>query len=147
MKLETYDLSSDNSSLVFSFLSIGSKGVIIKVIVYEYIKQNIYNLAFGDYDLLTKTISDTANSNNGDAKLVLSTVIKSLYLFFEKHKDSKVIVSGSSDIRTRLYQRIIKEYYSEFSTDFKLEAKLENENKFERIDFSKKYDQFRISKK
>lgn len=28
MKLETYDLSSDNSSLVFSFLSIGSKGIV-----------------------------------------------------------------------------------------------------------------------
>jgi len=53
MKTETYQLSTDNTQLIYSFLSIGSKGIITKVIVYEKLKPNLYNLAFGDYDITT----------------------------------------------------------------------------------------------
>jgi len=53
-------------------------------------------------------ISDASNSNNGDGKAVLAAVIESINLFFEKYPHSKIIISGSNEIRTRLYQRIIK---------------------------------------
>ena len=41
--------------------------------------QELYNLAFGDKDLLTGDIDDLAVTNNGDTDKVLVTVVAALY--------------------------------------------------------------------
>lgn len=114
MEAGGYNLSSDNSKIVFSFFSIGKRGIIPKVVIYEPIDEMVFNLAFGDFNIETETLDDLVVSNNGDTRKVLLTVINTLYYFFEKHPKALVLLKGSTEVRTKLYQRIIKTYKSEF---------------------------------
>jgi hypothetical protein len=54
MKLDRYELKSDDQLTFFTFLSEGQKGKIEKVVQFTLIYQNnLYNLSFGDRDYLT----------------------------------------------------------------------------------------------
>ncbi|TAF72963.1 MAG: hypothetical protein EAZ53_14335 [Bacteroidetes bacterium] len=144
MKAESYKLSSDDSKLVFSFFSIGKRGIIPKVVVYEPIDDMVFNLAFGDFNIETKTLDDLIVSNNGDTRKVLSTVINTLYYFFENHPNALVLLKGSTELRTKLYQRIIKTYKSDFDNKFVITGMLSEVDKFKTIDFNENYVQFCI---
>ena len=80
-------------------------------------KGNIVSLGFGDL-LPDGSIDDTANSNNGDIVKVLATVVDILKDFTGLYPHSQVFFVGSTDERTKLYNRILKVYYSEFSKEF-----------------------------
>lgn len=147
MKTDTYSISSNKEKLIFVFFSIGKKGVVTKVVVYELIDGNEFNLAFGDYDLATRNISDTVVSDNGDGKKIFSTVIGTIELFFNERPFAEIVLKGSNEVRTRLYQRIIRDYGKEFESLYLIEGFEIQNNEFETIDFSKKYAQFRIKKK
>lgn len=47
MNVKGYKYSQDNSHLVYTFHSIGKHGTITKVVVYEEVTENLYNVAFG----------------------------------------------------------------------------------------------------
>jgi hypothetical protein len=80
-------------------------------------KGNIVSLGFGD--LLTDgSNDDKANSNNGDILRVLVTVVDILKDFTSSYPNSQVFFVGSTDERTKLYNRILKVYYAEFSKEF-----------------------------
>ena len=100
-------------------MSVGPKGSIQKVIQYQETElPGVFNLAFGDLDVENNTVDDTVISNNGDMEMVLSTVVKSLYQFYEHHPDAIVYASGSSHTRNRLYRMGISKYYEEITNDF-----------------------------
>jgi hypothetical protein len=83
MHLPHYELTTGASKSIFEFTSVGPKGDIPKIIVFSKIsRNNFYNLAFGDFDVLTENINDKIVSNNGDSEKVLATVIQALYIFF-----------------------------------------------------------------
>jgi hypothetical protein len=63
-----------------------------------------------------------ANSNNGDIIRVLLTVIQIVKDFTAVHSNAKIIFSGSTDGRMRLYIRILKMYGNEFRKEFTLTA-------------------------
>lgn len=96
--LQKYELEDEEKYLRFFFISYGAEKI-IKVIDYQYLQQfqdhDIYNLAFGNYDLENDSIIDDANSNNGDIYKVLNTVLSSIPIFFEKYPNDKIIVQGS----------------------------------------------------
>jgi len=104
MNLNTnvYDLQINESEkdkyLRYFFISNGNEKI-IKVIDYQYLQpfqnHDIYNLAFGNYDLENDTIVDDANANNGDPYQVFNTVLSSIPYFFDKFPDDKIIVQGS----------------------------------------------------
>ncbi|HYG16588.1 MAG TPA: hypothetical protein VEC12_12605 [Bacteroidia bacterium] len=59
MKLEKYEVDSDESFMVFEFASEGPKGSIIKIVEYsETNLKDFYNIAFGDKDLVTGKMDD-----------------------------------------------------------------------------------------
>ncbi len=147
MKIDSYKISGNKENLIFVFSSNGPKGIIPKVVVYEYISKNIYNLAFGDYDLNTETINDYSNSNNEDGRKVLATVIATLDKFYASRPKEKVLFRGSTARRTKIYQRIIKEYYNEFKDKYLIHGYNEGSNYPEEIDFIKNYVQFRVTKR
>ena len=76
MDIERYEIENNVNSVYFEFISIGSKGSIVKVIKYTKINDEplVYNLGFGDKNLTHETIDDKAVTNNGDTDRVLATV-------------------------------------------------------------------------
>jgi len=84
-----YRYKSEQKLRHFEFISEGSKGLIHKMVEYtETREENVFNLAFGDYDKNTKTIDDLSITNNGDSLKVLATVASTVYAFTEKYPES-----------------------------------------------------------
>ena len=105
----------------YVFISIGNRRV-EKVV--EFIPLgigNIMNLGFGDL-LPDGFIDDKANSNNGDIAKVLATVVAIVRHFTKKHPKAIIYFRGNSVERTKLYSRILKSYYRQFSADFSIMA-------------------------
>ena len=146
MKHPRYNYSTSASNLMYVFLSIGKQGTIPKIVMYEEIDDNFYNVAFGDYDPITKEISDEVVSNNGDMVKILATVIGTMQDFFAFYPNAKIMIQGSTPLRTRLYQRIIKNNLSEIATEFKVEALLEEDSVPEYPNFDNQYQIFHLSK-
>jgi len=111
------DISLDYQT--YEFVSVGSKGNIIKVVRYSEINvKGYYNLGFGDKDSLTGFISDLTVTNNGDSKKVLATVAATLYAFTNANSNATIIATGSTEARTRLYRMGITNNLEEIKLDF-----------------------------
>lgn len=106
MKLEHYTISASDTMIEFEFISIGTKGNIIKVVQYSPTGiLDTYNLAFGDKDPNTGNITDNVISDNGDSQKVLATVAKTAIMFLKKYPHRQIFATGLTLSRTRLYQR------------------------------------------
>ena len=108
------DVSADGLS--FGFNSIGPAGTFRKAVVYSLIPHtfDIYNLGFGDLNE-QGFVDDAVVTNNGDRNNVLSTVVSTLFVFLDTFPDKKVFFKGGTDLRTQLYQRIIRNNYTTVS--------------------------------
>jgi hypothetical protein len=143
MHLPYYQLTIGESKSIFEFTSQGPKGDIPKIIVFSKIsRNNFYNLAFGDFDVLTENINDKIVSNNGDSEKVLATVIQALYIFFRKHPTSKVYVKGSTRSRTRLYRMGISKFYVETESIFRIKGRESAVSDWEDFQLNKEYYSF-----
>lgn len=89
----------------FLFLSEGEFSI-IKAVYYVYALdlkgRPVYNLAFGDYDLRTRTLLDDQISNNGDAYRVFNTVLATVPNFFSTYPNAMMMIWGSDS--TKEYQ-------------------------------------------
>ena len=74
------------------------------------------------------SIDDKANSNNGDLVKVLATVIEILRHFTMQYPDAEIYFEGSTEDRTALYARILKNYYSIYSKEFAIAGVIDAEN-------------------
>lgn len=114
MHLEKYDIRADEFLMEFQFVSIGTKGEIIKIVRYSKTNfKNIYNLALVDKDPVTNQFSDAIISDNGDTQKVLVTVAMTTVKFFEERPNSQVFFKGLTASRTRLWQMNIAKYLNE----------------------------------
>jgi len=128
MKLDRYELKSDDQFTTFNFLSEGPKGKIEKVLQFTLIYQvNFYNLAFGDRNYLTGQIDDRIVTDNADSEKVLASEVASIYSFCDKVPDALVYVTGSTAARTRLYRMGINKYYEIVEEDFIIFGQAESE--------------------
>lgn len=107
--------------MIFEFVSEGVKGRISKLVKYgETNLKDLYNLAFGDVDLITGDINDTTVSNNGDSEKVLATVVSTMYAFTDKYPDVWIYATGSTKARIRLYRMGITKYITEIKIDYEV---------------------------
>jgi hypothetical protein len=120
MNMEKYSVVSDNNHIAYEFLSQGPRGTIKKVVFYQEIEENIFNLAFGDWDEKKQKIDDRIRSNNSDRDKVLATVAFTVMDFIKYHPESLIFVQGSTPARTRLYQIGILQTWAEISQLFDL---------------------------
>ena len=128
MNIEQYQLKSGLELLSYEFISEGSKGLIPKRIQFTLVnRQGVYNLAFGDKDLITGEIDDKVVSNNGDSERVLATVVGALFAFLDEHPDAWIFVAGSTTSRTRLYQMGITKYYDEISNELEIYGRIKGD--------------------
>lgn len=149
MRLEQYQSKANKTQTVFTFISEGPKGKILKRIHYSKLKikgfRNIYNLAFGDSIEGSNDIDDFTISDNQDRDKILATVVNSAYKFSERHPKAMIYISGSTDARIRLYRMVIAKYFDELSETFDIQGVTQNGIfSFEK---NKKYDSFLITRK
>jgi len=94
----TDDFIEEANNVTYFFVSKGKKNI-PKVVEFSLLSilndRKIFNLGFGDYDLLNDVIIDDANSNNGDMRKVFSTVLSTIPKFFELNSDAAILVRGS----------------------------------------------------
>jgi hypothetical protein len=146
MKLDRYELKSDDQLTTFGFLSEGPKGKIEKLIQFSLVNQNgLYNLAFGDRDPFTGDIDDRVITDNGDSEKVLATVVAAVYAFCDRFPQSWVYATGSTGARTRLYRMGINKFYDIVEVDFEIFGQTQSE--WERYEKGKDYQAFVIQRK
>lgn len=85
-------------------------------------KQEVYNLAFGDWDENNHCINDLAASNNGDRDKVLATVASTVVSFMNEHPLAIIHAIGSTPSRTRLYQMGIAKMWDQISLLFEIQG-------------------------
>ena len=116
---DVYPIEISADCLIYEFRSIGPKGVIPKIVRYsEGEITGLYNLGFGDIDLLSGFEDDLAVTNNGDSRKILRTVASTLYTFTKQYPNANVVASGSTEARTRLYQMGISANLQAIKRDF-----------------------------
>lgn len=119
MKYQKYEYSADEELHFYEFVSVGSNGNIKKVVEYSKMNvENFYNLGFGDYDEEKGEINDKVVTNNGDSLKVLATVASTVYAFTGKYLNAWIFVTGSTEVRTRLYRMGITNNLVEIQEDF-----------------------------
>lgn len=147
MRYEKYLYKSESTFEFFEFYSEGPKGIIKKVVEFQLTsKEDVYNLAFGDYNDELGRIDDKVVTNNGDSLKVLATVASTIYAFIEKHPNAWVIAAGSTKSRTRLYRIGITTNLIEISKDFHIFGYTKNGN-WVTFKAGKDYEAFLIRKK
>ncbi len=115
----------------YKFVSTGIHGAIPKVVVFDlmFAGENIYNVAL--LDILKDGTSDTNVSNNGDMREILATVTKIIIDYTNAYPERKIFFTGS-DIegkRNSVYNRAIREFYSDLNDYFTIEGYIDAENK------------------
>ena len=81
MSATPYEIKIEDD-LVFSFVSEGPKGRIQKIVKYQMITSDLYNLGFGDRIDNSMNFDDKARTNNKDMNRVLATVLATIPIFF-----------------------------------------------------------------
>lgn len=148
MNKPKYLYKSEELFRVYEFISAGRNGKIKKMVQYSDTgTENVYNLAFGDYDETTNEINDLTVTNNGDSLKVLATVASTLYAFTKKYPNAIIFATGSTDVRTRLYRMGITKNLAEIKEDFKVYGLTISENKWKEFIVGEEYEAFLITRK
>lgn len=147
MNKPKYLYKTEDKFTIFEFISVGPKGSIKKMVEYtETATKDVYNLGFGDYDEITNSINDLSVTNNGDSLKVLATVASTVYAFFEKHPNSFILATGSTNVRTMLYRMGIANNLAEITADFVVYG-FSDKGNWEGFKFGQDYEAFLITKK
>lgn len=142
MYLDKYPVKSQPDKKRFEFVSEGPKGEILKVVLFEQVGRNAYNIAFGDWDSMNETFHTRVRSNNGDRDKVLATVASVVAEFMESNADARIFAVGETVAKTRLYQMGINRHLKEISMLYKIEGW--NGYRWEDFDTRKNYSAFRL---
>lgn len=143
MNLERYDYSTNETFLDYEFESDGPNGKIKKIVRFSPANVNgttYFNLILGDWNNKTKTIDDTAVSNNMDTERILATAASTVLNFTDQFPDVPVFARGSTPARTRLYQMGISRNLKEINV--LLEVYGLYESKWEPFSKNMNYDAF-----
>lgn len=146
MKLDRYELKAGRNLTTFEFLSEGTKGHIIKLVQFQQMNlPNLYNLAFGDLNLVTNQLDDKVTTDNGDREKVLATIVAAVYAFTGKYPLAWVYATGTTVSRTRLYSMGINKYFDIVEEDFDIMG--ESKNEWEWYEKGMDYQAFAVHRK
>lgn len=121
MTTEAYSYDRRHSTR-YTFVSKGRNGAIVKAVEFTPTSNKlILNMGFGDIKP-DGSIDDEANSNNNDIVKVMATITAIIKDFTNQYPAYKIVFTGSTQVRTVLYQRILKNYYAKFSKEFTITA-------------------------
>ena len=147
MKYIRYEYQTEDELHYFEFTSIGPKGSIKKIVEYTKVSvDNIYNLAFGDYDEQAERLNDKNVTNNGDSSKILATVVSTVYAFTGRYPNAWVFATGSTEVRTRLYRMGISNNLEELKEDFYVYG-MKMDESFEEFIIGEDYLGFLVTRK
>lgn len=136
-------------STQYLFISEGRKRI-AKGVDFVQIGENTVNLCFGDL-LPDGSIDDMAISNNGDIVKVMATVVDIVRSFCSQYPSIQVYIEGSTELRTRLYTRMLKTYYLDIDKEFAIAGVMKDEDGIEVIPYDpqidRKYSGFVVKRK
>lgn len=115
-----YEFEYSSPQEVYTFTSEGKNGRISKVVKFQSVHGNLFNLSFGDWNEKIADLDDLAISDNGDMELVLATVVRITRQFLTSNPGIYIYFKGSTAARTRIYRAIISNHYEVISEDFKV---------------------------
>lgn len=146
MNQESYPFNFIDQIFVFEFESISPGKTIKKLVEISLVdyENQVFNIALVDV-LPDNTLSDLTVSNNSDMPKVLATVFRALDQFFKFIPGAKVLLSGSTPSRTRLYQMAISKYLCELELKFNFWGFIGD--KSENFTKGRNYERFTISLK
>ncbi|TKT94092.1 DUF6934 family protein [Dyadobacter frigoris] len=147
MDATRYVLTKDYDPFIYQFISNGPRGDIKKIIQFQLIdlENNLYNLAFGDWNELTKQMDDLVVSNNHDKQKVLTTVAFAVKDFIENYPNANIFAKGSTHVRTRVYQIGISLFLEEISNYYRILGYVDDQ--WELFETGVNYESFLLSKK
>ena len=148
MNQERYeDVQNTPNFQVFTFISKGRHGDLIKIAHFDEIDNSTFNLALGTIHK-DGTIDYDTTTNNGDRNKILVTVARIIYLFTEKHPGKDVFIRGSDYRRNLLYQRAISYAYDELNEAFNIYGGISTESdEYEPFNKNNNYSGFLIERK
>ena len=120
MDRPSYGFEYSPAYKLYSFISEGDKGSITKLVQFQFVEDNTFNLAFGDWNEDLGGIDDMVVTDNGDMEKVLATIIQITAKFLMSNHRSSVQFTGSTPVRTRLYQMIVSTNYESISLQFEV---------------------------
>jgi hypothetical protein len=150
MNLEKYSITSDHHHLTYEFLSQGPNGTIKKVVQYQKIGEDVYNLALGDWDEANQKINTNVRSNNDDRDKVLTTVASTVIDFIKYYPAATIFAQGITPGKTRLYQMGINSNWREISLLFDVQGFFKEKNSngnWEPFEQRKNYQAFALKAK
>ena len=145
MKHPRYPVDASDEQHMYEFYSEGPMGRIRKVVLYEKIEGDLFNLGFGDWNEERQRTDDSNRSNNGDRNKVLATVASTALDFTNKFPDALIFVEGSTSARTRLYQMGIADNLLEINENFRVDGLLDED--WEPFQRGRNYEAFLIRRK
>jgi len=107
MNHETYFFEKMPREIYYRFKSRGPKGEIPKIVRLSWADEKQYILSFGDKDGAASQFNDLIRTNNNDCRKVLATVAVTAIDFLSMYHGVSIFAEGSTESRTRLYQRHI----------------------------------------
>jgi hypothetical protein len=147
MKYIRYEYQTEDELHYFEFTSVGPKGNIKKIVEYTKVSvDDIYNLAFGDYDEEADKLNDKIVTNNGDSTKILATVVSTVYAFSGRYPNAWVFATGSTEVRTRLYRMGISNNLEELKEDFYVYG-MKMDESFEEFIIGEDYLGFLVTRK
>lgn len=143
MKYGKYgDLVASDNFLEYELVSVGPKGDIRKIVQFLPTSDSgIYNLSFGNIQA-DREIDDRSVDDNKDRDKILATVVQATTLFFREYPDVKIIFSGSTPHRTRLYRMAISLNLEELSAEFEIFGLLMHGESYAVLSFQTGVDYF-----
>jgi hypothetical protein len=115
---KSYPLIVNENRQVFAFDSIGPKGRIAKIVVFDLVAGDVWNLGFGDRN--SGDWDDEVISNNGDLVRVVSTVAQAALQFSGRWPKRKILINPVDEKRKKLYNTIFKRHYHEIEQIFEI---------------------------
>lgn len=132
--------------MTFEFVSKGPQGIIYKTVQFQHTNLiNVFNLSFGDKDIVSGEINDMVISDNGDSDKILATIAASVYIFTDMYPQALVYATGSTKSRTRLYRMGISKFLSAVEIDFEIFGELSH--KWEQYRKNVDYEGFIVRRK
>jgi hypothetical protein len=128
MNKENYPFEELEPNLAYYFTSAGKNGKITKIVYFQPIEVDMYNIVLGDFNpAIQPPIDDQNISNNGDLPKVMATVAKILANFLKNNPQAKLYIEGNHPAKQLLYHRIVRNYHHELTQLFVINGVMDME--------------------
>jgi hypothetical protein len=124
-RLQAYPIEYSEDKLNYRFISKGAENDIVKIVTYEDMKSDEWNLAFGDANADETDFDDKIITNNQDMRRVIQTVFATGLIFSAAYPERKIKIVPVDRQRKLLYNRVfqdrhtaIEEFYTVYGLSF-----------------------------